>query len=422
MTGLSGSMRSRRGSYAVFITLLFSAVLIMVTAVLWVSSQKAIDAVSEEFGKLWGRSILAEYDVYLKDRYGIFAYRGSRYEVREKLEYYSSFSFEDKDYITSEICDVGIENYGLSDPDVMKRQITELMKEFVKPIVYTDYETDGSDEDSAVSEKSTDGKRKITSRWILGGLPSKARTVLPDISGIISDLKERGSLLENTLINKYIFLFFKDYMKKQDLGKTYFENEVEYIITGEPNDVRAKNTVYAELIAIREALNMAYLLSDEEKHSLCIAAGELITPGMGTLVTDTVIISAWAALESVNDLKLLYDNKKVPVIKTDSTWAISLDTVLNKKFNQEKSGNESVENARGYVEPEVISGLSYDEYLNILLNVVPEKTRLLRIMDLIQINMKYLYWDGFVLDEYYTGLDYSLTVNGKKHDFKETYF
>ena len=42
-------------------------------------------------------------------------------------------------------------------------------------------------------------------------------------------------------------------------------------------------------------------------------------------------------------------------------------------------------------------------------------------MDLIQINMKYLYCDYFLLKDYYTGLKFTMNVNGVEHEFEETY-
>ena len=82
------------------------------------------------------------------------------------------------------------------------------------------------------------------------------------------------------------------------------------------------------------------------------------------------------------------------------------------------------DNRRGnpnYISPPVLEGIDYEGYLQILINMVPERTRLLRIMDLIQINMKYLYCDYFLLSDYYTGLHFSMEVNGRVHHFEENY-
>ena len=66
-------------------------------------------------------------------------------------------------------------------------------------------------------------------------------------------------------------------------------------------------------------------------------------------------------------------------------------------------------------------GLSYDEYLMIMIMSLNDNVRLLRIMDLVQINMKYRYYRDFNLMEYYTGTRFTLEVNGKDHGFEDAY-
>ena len=64
-------MKSRRGSYTVFLVIFFSTLMILIQVVIQASEQAAISSVVDHFGRLWGTSILAEYDLMLKDRYGL---------------------------------------------------------------------------------------------------------------------------------------------------------------------------------------------------------------------------------------------------------------------------------------------------------------------------------------------------------------
>ena len=82
-------MAGKKGSFIIFLTLAFSAVLIMVYAVIRASGQQAIGSTAQNFGRLWGRSILAEYDRTLKDRYGLFGFYGNEFLVEEKLDFYA---------------------------------------------------------------------------------------------------------------------------------------------------------------------------------------------------------------------------------------------------------------------------------------------------------------------------------------------
>ena len=42
-------------------------------------------------------------------------------------------------------------------------------------------------------------------------------------------------------------------------------------------------------------------------------------------------------------------------------------------------------------------------------------------MDLIQINMKFLYNETFLMKDYSMGLEYLITVNGREYGFDEHY-
>ena len=66
-------------------------------------------------------------------------------------------------------------------------------------------------------------------------------------------------------------------------------------------------------------------------------------------------------------------------------------------------------------------GLNYDEYLMIMIASLNDNIRLLRIMDLIQINMKYRYYADFNMMEYYTGVRFTIEANGKDHEFEDAY-
>ena len=66
-------------------------------------------------------------------------------------------------------------------------------------------------------------------------------------------------------------------------------------------------------------------------------------------------------------------------------------------------------------------GLNYDEYLMIMIASLNDNTRLLRIMDLVQINMKYRYYADFNMMEYYTGVRFTIEANGKNHEFEDAY-
>ena len=218
----------------------------------------------------------------------------------------------------------------------------------------------------------------------------------------------------NSLINTYAFIYFKDNLNERDLGETYFQNEIEYSLSGKRSDSEALKAVKSKITILRNGLNLIYLYSSEEKREAAMMLAAAVTPGAEAVATQAAVLETWAYAEACNDVKLLLAGKEVPLLKTDSSWALDLDNAVS-------SENLQMLLKEGYVTPRDEEGCSYDEYLRILMNFIPEKTRLLRMMDLIQINMKFLYCDYFLISDYYTGLKFSMKVNGIDYEFEEKY-
>ena len=414
---------NKKGSFAVLATILFSSMMILTAAAIQSAGQEAISSTAESFGPLWGKSILAEYDRNLKDRYGIFAFYGSKLQVEEKLDFYAAYSCEKKKYISCGKTDCELEKYALNDKENFLKQVREAALAGTKPRALKTQlikmsEADGVDE----------GNRYIRNERILNSLPSEGKGGSVGILSLADKLKEGASLgtvVNASAENVYIFRFFKDCMNERELGETFFRNEVEYLLTGKPDDKKAKKKVGNSLILLRNSLNLAYLYSCEEKRNAALAAAELIMP-TAPILTQALILEGWAYMEARNDLKILYAGKTVPILKKDENWAISLENLLAAEYGISPSGEElpegqEYEEEKNYLPPKKIEGRDYEGYLRILIAAMPQETLLLRMMDIIQINMKYLYCEWFLMDDYYTGLRYSIEVNKRKHEFEETY-
>ena len=420
---------NKKGSFAVLATILFSSMMILTAAAIQSAGQEAISSTAESFGPLWGKSILAEYDRNLKDRYGIFAFYGSKLQVEEKLDFYAAYSCEKKKYIScgKSICE--LEKYALKDKENFLKQVREAALAGTKPraLKMQAGKTSGTTKTSE-ADGGDEGNRYIRNERILNSLPSEGKGGSVGILSLADKLKEGASL--STVVNAsaenvYIFRFFKDCMNERELGETFFRNEVEYLLTGKPDDQKAKKKVRNSLILLRNSLNLAYLYSCEEKRNAALAAAELIMP-TAPILTQALILEGWAYMEARNDLKILYAGKTVPILKKDENWAISLENLLAAEYGLSPSGEElpegqEYEEEKNYLPPKKIEGKDYEGYLRILVAAMPQETLLLRMMDIIQINMKYLYCEWFLMDDYYTGLRYSIEVNKRKHEFEETY-
>ncbi|MBR4860815.1 MAG: hypothetical protein IKU09_01275 [Firmicutes bacterium] len=404
-------MKNRKGSFTVFVLMIFSSLIILVWAVITASAREAVSASADHFGRLWGTSILAEYDVNLKDRYGLYAYFGEQTMVEEKLNQYALYSFRDKSYIRYEGSSCSLNGYSLAEPDNLKRQMKQAVlagnrSNVLKPPIQ--------------ETEIPYGQRAVTSRWILDNLPSKGSREETDISSAAETIKNGSGLqklTESAAVNQYIFTYFRHYCGEENLSDTFFKNEIEYILCGKADDEIARKKIRQKLILLRNMLNLTYLYSCPEKREAAMALAAVMTPGPEAVLTQGVLLELWAFAEAENDIAILYDNKSVALLKGDSNWAVSLENAVGQA---DFEGNAESETRR-YIRPESMEGADYEDYLRILMNTVPERIRILRAMDLIQINMKYLYCDYFRIQDYYVGLRYNFIVNNKEHLFEETY-
>ena len=67
-----------------------------------------------------------------------------------------------------------------------------------------------------------------------------------------------------------------------------------------------------------------------------------MTPGPTAVATQKALLAAWALAESGNDYKLLIEGYRIPLIKTEETWAVDLQSILeNKEEGMIYTGNES---------------------------------------------------------------------------------
>ena len=205
------------------------------------------------------------------------------------------------------------------------------------------------------------------------------------------------------------------------------------MICGSTDDEVNYRSVRKRLFFARNVLNLAAIYKDPAKVELIVSIAETISPGPLGLATQALIAEAWAALETEEDLEDLYQDRRVPILKTPDQWKTDIGAVLGS----DKVIDELDEESRELLEEkqDEISGLSgtistvtqfkyglnYDEYLLLMISALNDNVRLLRIMDLIQINMKYRYYADFNMMEYYTGVRFTIEANGKSHEFEDAY-
>ena len=134
-----------------------------------------------------------------------------------------------------------------------------------------------------------------------------------------------------------------------------------------------------------------------------------LTLGEGAEIGAPVVAEAWAAAESENDLLLLEAGKKVAFIKNSENWAVPVSSSLEYLWTDE------------YRQPAKATGYDYEDYLRVLLFLENREQKLLRCMDLIQLNMKGSGNRDFDLKEYYGGFQFEAVVKDKKFTYIQKY-
>lgn len=170
--------------------------------------------------------------------------------------------------------------------------------------------------------------------------------------------------------------------------------EIEYLLGGKAQDYENLKAVVTQLLLIREAANFLYLMSDVSKvEEAAVLAGVIAGFSQNPLLVEAVksgILAAWAFGESILDVRALLQQKKIPLIKNESLWTLQLEnlTDISEGFLMAKESD---------------GGLSYKDYLGILLLLAPEKEIAMRGMDLQEVTLQNLYknpeirMDNFVI-------------------------
>ena len=432
------SIINKRGSSMVMLAIVFTGFAICIAGAIGVSRRLVVSSQCDMFGSLWTRAILSEYDVHLLDDYSIMAYFGNDDEVTAKLDSYLKYSAQGKLGAHIKGANADLTGYELGDPANFRKALRlgfslNAASEIIngRGRTYRGLDTgEGFDEEGRVIRNPVvidTLPSHGTGGSVSGGELAEKAESAGDESGLAGLLSGAGS--EVLLLGKC----FDNHVTKSDDKNHLLVNEWEYVICGSTDDEVNYRSVRKRLFFARNVLNLAAIYKDPAKVELIVSIAETISPGPLGIATQALIAEAWAALETEEDLEDLYQDRRVPILKTPDQWKTDIGAVLGS----DKVIDELDEESRELLEEkqDEISGLSgtistvtqfkyglnYDEYLLLMISALNDNVRLLRIMDLIQINMKYRYYADFNMMEYYTGVRFTIEANGKSHEFEDAY-
>ena len=196
------------------------------------------------------------------------------------------------------------------------------------------------------------------------------------------------SFMGDALFLQYLASHLGHYRKPSATGLNY---QQEYIVGQTRSDKDNLEKVATRLLLIREGLNIACITQDPvmmgEVSALAsgIAAAFLVPPAVPAI--EGALIVCWAFGESILDLRELFAGGKVPAVKTAANWQLSLAnlTGLLQRLDSDRRSDPG--------------GLSYEDYLQILMLPKSRAKKAMGAMDMIEQSLRKMDgWENFHLD------------------------
>ena len=368
-------------------------------------------------------SVFAEYQKELLEEYEIFAldtgYETSQYGedmVIRRLEYYGAQNMEHQarriQYLTDhggrafyeQVAAYMEQQYGI---DLVKEQVgmTDMWKKQDEQII--EYEQTGKTEqehlDQLLDEQegelpSEDNPiayveelkkspilslvmpedRQVSEKKIaLASVVSKRQS--NQGYGDFSDVTPEAGTVDHLLFGRYLTDHFGHAVSEKDRGA--LDYELEYLLAGKESDRENLEAVVNQLLLFRFVPNYMHLQGSSTKkaeaEAMALTLCSLLAVPAITQAAAQVILLAWAYGECLMDVRALLNKGKVPLMKNEESWQLSLSDLL--KLGQDKSLNDGQDTG---------SGLTYEEYLRILLFLEKKEALGMRALDLIENNLR----------------------------------
>lgn len=410
-------MRDKKGFITVFILVILMASILIIGAFTELASGVAARSFSNAVIDLAGRSVLSEYDRNLKDCYGLFGINMKPEVAINRLGFYIKEGFSKKrgkmDLFDLSIVGLHVDmsSYALTNQAIIEGQIIDYMKQYVASggmsimdlllkMQTSDYYSDSDD-----CEEARQKERTLVNEKVIHMLPTRLMSIEQ-----ANYLKKPGLDIltekadKNALINLYILKKFQHKLKTYKSFDRFFANEIEYILFGKTGDKENKDLTKHYLLALRSGINMTHILSDPKKKEIIAIAAEIMVPGPGAMAAQALLTGTWAAAEASNDVLRLEKGGRVPLIKTSEDWVTDLESVINNIFQPEFQIDKDAK------------GLSYEGYLFLMLFFEDHEAKLVRLMDLIQLNLQGGYCEEFKMGDCYGGLDIDCKID-KRNGF-----
>lgn len=204
------------------------------------------------------------------------------------------------------------------------------------------------------------------------------------LSGVQTGSGLSADLLKRLVVGEYALRFF-DYFGREPERENCCDYEAEYLLFGHTGDRKNLEAAAARLLAAREGLNLAYILSDAQKREEARSLALAITGGTGLLpltgVVAFFVMGIWALGEAILDVRTLFGGGRVPFFKTRDSWRLSLEGLLEAGKGGDFAG-------LGPEAEDGNKGMDYRGYMRLFLFLSPKTEVNYRMLDMIQANLR----------------------------------
>ncbi|WP_077612970.1 DUF5702 domain-containing protein [Clostridium sp. Marseille-P2415] len=188
---------------------------------------------------------------------------------------------------------------------------------------------------------------------------------------------QTAGLMDRIWFQEYCGRFLTCILSEEDKEVKY---ELEYLVSGKNTDEENLKQAVADVLAVREGMNLIHILSDSRKREEAKALAGVITGVAGLIpltgVVAFFVMSIWALGEAVVDVRMLLEGKKAVFVKSGDTWNLSLDNLLELGRTGVYAGGKEDE-----------KGIDYTGYLKLILFTGRAERQYYRLMDIIQMNI-----------------------------------
>ena len=227
-------------------------------------------------------------------------------------------------------------------------------------------------EDMVISEKTVDLEAQASYRNLRTG-----RGSFPSRTGM-------DGIEEKLLFDEYLAESFTNAVpEEEDAGEEKdrsLDYEIEYILAGRSSDEENLESVLFRIFLIRMALNYTFLLTDTEKQGeaelLALAISAVLLMPEAVEGVKQLVIAAWAAGESVVDIRTLLSGKRTALVKTSENWQTSLSSLFRLGDDSRQEGSD------------IQGGICYKDYLRMLLFLENTDEITMRALDRAEENLR----------------------------------